>query len=329
MCTGISCSGRSQMGQFFTASLVWVILGFLVRPGLGQALEPVVFAVSTKDLSSAPIYITDRLGNFRGEGIDPRIVIMRSDLQVTGLMSGDVDFAGSVSSVAKAAAIGAPVRIVISFFNGSFFYIVTKPKITNVSQLRGRIVAISRYGSATDFDARATLRHFGLDPSRDVKIIPVGGGGSRLASLVSKRVDAAILTLNERLQAEKAGMRTLLATGEYYKQPVGGMGTSTEKIRSNRERIAKGIRAVYRTLVVMQNNPEVVKEYFGKELAIGREHLDAAYESAMKVFLNTGEMDPKDLAAPYEDARKAATNPPPVSLNDLIDWSILRQVRAR
>ena len=79
----------------------------------------------------------------------------------------------------------------------------------------------------------------------------------------------------------------------------------------------------------MQNNPDVVKEYFEKEPAFGWEHLDAAYESAMKVFLNTGEMDPKDLAAPYEDARKAATNPPPVSINDLIDWSILRQVRAR
>lgn len=325
-----SCKGGNffRFRFFASAPLICALLIIVARSSGAQSLKPVVFAVSTKDVSSSPVWIAEKLGYFKGEGIDGRIVIMRSDLQVTGVISGDVDFAGSLSSVTKAAAVGVPVKIVLSFFNGSFFYIVTKPDITSVEALKGKILAISRYGSATDFDARATLRHFGLDPSRDVKIIAVGGGGNRLASLVSKRVDAAILTINEKLQAERAGMRTLVSTGQHNKQPVGGLGTSVQKIRSNRDGLVRAIRAVYRTLVVMKNDRSAVRGFFEKELAINPEQFDDAYDAVMKVFLPNGEIDAKDLSEPYEDARKAATNPPPVSLNDLIDWTILREVRS-
>jgi len=313
---------------FASAWLIFVFLIIVARSSSAQSLKPMVFAVSTKDVSSSPVWIAGNLGYFKGEGIDARIVVMRSDLQVAGVISGDVDFAGSLSSVTKAAAVGIPVKIVVSFFNGGFFYLVTKPDITNIEGLKGKVVAISRYGSATDFDARATFRHFGLDPSRDVKIIPVGGGGNRLASLVSKRVDAAILTINEKLQAERAGMRTLVSTGQYNKQPVGGLGTSVQKIRSSRDGLVRALRAVYRTLVVMEKDRNAVKGFFEKELAINPEQFDDAYDAVMKVFLPNGEIDAKDLSEPYEDARKAATNPPPVSVNDLIDWSILREARS-
>jgi hypothetical protein len=48
----------------------------------------------------------------------------------------------------------------------------------------------------------------------------------------------------------------------------------------------------------------------------------------MKVLLPDGEIPVSDLVAPYEDARKSATKPPPVALDDLVDWSLLRTARA-
>jgi len=155
-----------------------------------------------------PIFVAEHLGLFKEEGIDAKIVVIRSDIVMKGLVTGDVDFASSVSSVVKAAAIGAPVKTLINFFNGSFFYLVTKPDVSNVNQLKGKTVAISRYGSATDFDARATLRHFNLDPGKDVQILAVGGGPTRIAALVSGRVDSAILNNIEKIPAEKAGMKS-------------------------------------------------------------------------------------------------------------------------
>lgn len=312
----------------FIGWILLVVAGTAVPSAAQTQKNHVVITVSTKDLSSSPVWLAERFGFFRKEGIESKIVVMRSDLQIASVISGDADFAGSLSSVTKAAAVGVPVKIVVSFFNGSFFYLVTKPEITDIKMLRKKTIAISRYGSATDFDVRATLKHFALEAGRDVTILPVGGGTNRLASLVSGRVDGAILTEGEKEHAEKAGMKALFSTGQFNKQPVGGLGTSIEKIRTHREGLLRSLRAVYRAMIVMKNDKNAIKDFFDKELAIGANQFDSAYDSMLKVMLPDGEIQASDLVAPYEDARKAATKPPPVGVDELADWSLLRAARA-
>jgi ABC-type nitrate/sulfonate/bicarbonate transport system substrate-binding protein len=320
---------RIQKLKIFGTIGLAVVIAWTACPSEAQSQKNfVVITVSTKDLSSAPVWLAERFGFFKKEGIDSRIVVMRSDLQIASLMSGDANFAGSLSSVTKAAAVGIPVRIVMSFFNGSFFYLVTKPEITDIKMLSKKTIAISRYGSATDFDARAVFKHFSLEPGRDVTILAVGGGTNRLTSLVSGRVDAAILTEGEKEVAEKAGMKALLSTGQFNKQPVGGLGASVEQIRADREFLVKSLRAVYRAMTVMKNDKNAIREFFDKDLAISGKQFDSAYESMLKVFLPNGEIQPSDLVAPYEDARKAVTKAPPVGVDELADWSLLRAARA-
>jgi ABC-type nitrate/sulfonate/bicarbonate transport system substrate-binding protein len=297
------------------------------RSASAQSLKSVIFAVSATDVSASPIYVAEELGYLKAEGIDSKIVLIRSDIAMKGLVTGDIDFASSISSVVKAAAIGAPVKTVINFFNGSFFYLVTKPGIMNIEQLRGKTVAISRYGSATDFDARAAFRHFNLDPSKDVKILAIGGGPTRIAALVSGHVESAILNNIEKIPAEKAGMKPLLFTGQYLRQPVGGLGIGVQTMTDKREEIRKSMRALYRALTVMRTDRNRVKAVFAKRLEVKPENFDAIYDDAMRVFLPNGEIDLADLAAPYEDARKQAATAPPVPLAALVDYSILQEIR--
>ena len=313
----------------FSISLLLVFALFIVESASlsAQSLKPMVFAVSATDVSASPIFVAEHLGYFKEEGIDAKIVVIRSDIAMKGLITGDVDFASSISSVVKAAAIGAPVKTVINFFNGSFFYLVTKPSITNIDQLKGKTVAISRYGSATDFDARGAFRHFGLDPSKDVKILAIGGGPTRIAALISGHVDSAILNNIEKLPAEKAGMKALLFTGQYLKQPVGGLGTAVQTITERRDDIRKGVKALYRALAIMKTDRNKVRAAFEKALGVKPENFDDIYRDAMKVFLPNGKIDLADLTAPYDDARKQAATAPPVSLNALVDYSILDEVQ--
>lgn len=312
----------------FRILLVFALWIAGIGSGTAQSLKPIVFAVSSpKEVSASPIFIAKHLGYFSEEGVDPKIVVMPSDIGMKGLVSGDVDFASSLSSVSKAAAVGAPLKIVVSFFNGSFFYLVTRPGITHIEQLRGKTVAVSRYGSATDFDARAAFRHFGLDPSKDVSILAVGGGANRLVSLLSGRAEAAIVNNIEKLQAEKSGMKALLFTGQYAKQPVGGLGTSSQRILDRRDDVRRAVRAVYRALALMKTDRNKVKAFFVKELGVKPEQSDDIYGDTMKVFLANGKIDLEDLAGTYEDARKQAINPPQVPLTALVDYSILEEVR--
>ena len=309
-----------------------VTLGILLirdRACFGQSLRPAILSLSSpKEISALPMLFAKHLGYFKEEGIDAKLVIMSSDIAMKGLLTGDVDFASSVSSVIKAAAIGVPVKTVMNFFNGSFFYLVSKPEFTRIEQLRNKTVAISRYGSATDFDARATFRHFGLDPAKDVNILAVGGGTARIAGLISGRFDATILNNLERIAAEKAGMRALLLTGQYVKQPVGGLGTSVQQLSERRDVLRRSLKATYRTFAVMRSDPAKTKAFLVDALDVKPEHTDGIYEDMMKVFLPGGKIDLKDLAETYADARKSAPKPVQIPLAGLVDYSLLDEIQA-
>jgi ABC-type nitrate/sulfonate/bicarbonate transport system substrate-binding protein len=313
-----------------SAAVALLIPIFLLLPtanSAAQGSKRLIFALSTKDSSTAPILTALHFGYFKDEGIDANIVLMRSDIGVKALVTGDADFAASVSSVIKATAVGIPVKTVLNFFNGSFFYLITKPNYTNIQQLRGKTIGVSRYGSAADFDARATFRHFGIDPSKDLKILAAGTPASRISALVAGHVDAVILSNTEKLPAEQAGMKALLFTGQYVKQPVGGLGTSVQRLSERREDIQKGVRAVYRGLLAMKSQRDRVKMVFEKELGVKSEQFDGIYEDTVRVLLPNGTIDLESLREPYEDARRQATNPPQVALANVIDYSVLEEVR--
>jgi ABC-type nitrate/sulfonate/bicarbonate transport system substrate-binding protein len=299
------------------------------RQALGQSLKPAVLSLSSpKEISAAPLLFARYLGYFKDEGIDAKLVVMSSDIAMKGLLTGDVDFASSVSSVVKAAALGVPVKTVINYFNGSFFYLVSKPEFTRIEQLRNKVIAISRYGSATDLDARAAFRHFGIDPSKDITILAVGGGTARIAGLISGRFDATILNVLERIAAEKAGMRALLLTGQYVKQPVGGLGTSVQQLSERRDVLRRSLKATYRTFAVMRSDRAKTKAFLVDALDVKPEHADGIYEDMMKVFLPGGKIDLKDLAETYADARKSAPKPVQIPLAGLVDYSLLDEIQA-
>jgi NitT/TauT family transport system substrate-binding protein len=300
-----------------------------LQVGFAQALRPMIVSVSSpREISAAPMLLAKHLGFFKEEGLDLRFVVMSSDIAMKGLITGDLDFAASVSSVIRAAAVGIPVKTVMNFFDGSFFYLMTKPEIAKVDQLRNKTIAISRYGSATDFDTRGALRHFGLDPAKDVSILAVGGGTARIAGLISGRVDAALLNNVEKLAAEKAGMKALIFTGQYVKQPVGGLGASVQRLKERRDEIRRGLKATFRAAAVMQKERNRTKAFLVEVLDVKSEYADGIYEDMLKVFLPSGKIDLKHLAGSYDEARKQSNNPPPVPLNALVDYSLLDEIQA-
>src|SRR5262245_34334696 len=102
----------------FATLTVWTAQPLTV---FAQPLKPIVISVSSpREISAAPMLMAKYLGYFKDEGLDPRFVVMSSDIAMKGLLSGDVDFAASVSSVVKATAVGIPVKTVMNYFDGSF-----------------------------------------------------------------------------------------------------------------------------------------------------------------------------------------------------------------
>src|SRR5205814_9689551 len=76
-------------------------------------------------------------------------------------------------------------------------------------QRKGGYVALSRFGTASDFVARYALSRIGLVPGKDVAIVQVGGVPDRLGAVLAGKVQGAILNPPASFIGQKKGLNIL------------------------------------------------------------------------------------------------------------------------
>ena len=100
-------------------------------------------------------------------------------------------------------------RFSTALINKFVYSFVTPTTVVKPQDLKGRAVAISRFGSGSDFITRLALKSWGLEPMRDVTILQVGNSPERLAAIVGGKVHGSILSLSQTPRAKALGLRVL------------------------------------------------------------------------------------------------------------------------
>jgi NitT/TauT family transport system substrate-binding protein len=125
------------------------------------------------------------------------------------------------------------------------YVIVADPSVRSANDLRGKRIGVSQLGASPDFIARLGLRRLGLNPEKDVTIVPIGSPGERWASLTAGQVQASLFQTPFTLRARKAGYVTLLdfATQD-FPYIISGVLTTRSYIRSDRETVMNFMRGL-------------------------------------------------------------------------------------
>src|SRR5262245_16609514 len=74
--------------------------------------EHVVVALPSAGGVFAPHYLAEQQGFFREEGLDVEIAVMRGNLGPAGLLSGAVDYTGTITGTVRDAMAGVPSRVI-------------------------------------------------------------------------------------------------------------------------------------------------------------------------------------------------------------------------
>ena len=178
----------------------------------GQGIEKINIGYSGTGITQYVLEMPRRLGIYRKNGLDPLIVYVGSgSLLSQALIGGSFDIAFSQGSEAMLARLrGADQRIVASVANRFNHVYMTAPSITSIKQLKGKKIAVSRFGSGSHFMTNLVLREGGLDPERDVSVLQIGNSGSRLAAILTGSVDGTIMAADFIPQAKKEGLNVLV-----------------------------------------------------------------------------------------------------------------------
>src|SRR5687768_5617485 len=120
---------------------------------------------------------------------------MRANVGQAALVSGEVEFTSAVGSNLKMALQGAPIKTILLLMGTQVMALVAQPAYRSVADLRGKTVGVGVAGASIDQVAQLTLKHYGLEPQRDVSVVPIGDGAIQYEALKLGQVDAVMMSL--------------------------------------------------------------------------------------------------------------------------------------
>jgi len=197
--------------------------------------------------SQAVPFIAKEAKVFEKNGLDVEIIRIGGGSRVIqAMLAGEIRVAhGSSPAVVEANLAGADLVIIASTVNVATFRMMVAPTIKTPSDLRGKKIAISRFGGQTDTLTRYLLDRWKLDPSRDVTLLQSGGGAETAAAMVSKAIDAGLVNPPLHLNLADAGFRTLANLGEMgVPYTSGSIVTTRSFIKSNPDILRRVMRSL-------------------------------------------------------------------------------------
>jgi NitT/TauT family transport system substrate-binding protein len=331
---GKACPERSRgegreeaLDKSITAlSLLFVFL-FLLLPGSGQAQqkignEKIRIAIATSSLAFLVPFVAKDRGFYANHGLETELIQVRPNVAMAALLSGDIDYVELIGSIIRSAAKGAPVRAISTNIKAPFFSFAAQQKYKTIKDLRGAIIGVTAIGGTNYISTRLTLRHFGIDPDKEVKILAIGDEKLMYEAFKIGRVDAVVVAPPFSVLLKREGFPLLAHTAELLSFPFSGIGTTTDRIGRNRAQVKKVLKAEIEALRSIRANAaattEVIRKRFGMDERMARE----SYEAVVDAYSRDGRI-PLDGVETLLSIEKAANQIPQNITADMIVESSL------
>ena len=264
--------------------LIFVVLAGASSPSAAQdkKLERIRIGGGSAGAPQMTMWFAKEAGFYEKHGLAiEAISIPGSSMAIQAMLSGEVpiiQLGGTASMQANLA--GADTVIVATILKKFLFSIFSRPDITRISELKGKLFGATRFGTLSDFASRFALEKNGLNPERDITMVQTGGQPETVLALLTGKVQAAALSVPATMRARKANMRELLdmakLEGTIHQN---GVVTTRKYLKTNEDTVRRFLRAYIEGAALAKKDKAFATKVMSKYLAThDRELLDDAYE---------------------------------------------------
>jgi len=144
----------------------------------------------------------------------------------------------------QSSVSGADLILLANSIDMHLMKLITHPGINGPADLKGKSIAVTRFGSLTDLIVRPLLVSWGLDPKKDVTLLQIGSQRDIATAIALKKVDAGVLSFPTSYYAERTGLKTLYDFTESGSEiPTTTVAISREYGKKNRDSVLRFLRA--------------------------------------------------------------------------------------
>jgi len=209
-------------------------------------------------------------------------------------------------------------------------HIVTPKNVSDIKQLKGKTGGVGRAGTTTEIGMRLGLTRSGIDPSTDVKLVPVGATADALAALSKGVVQFSILVEPFVREAEKLGFKSLVDISA-LNIPFHWNAALTREatIRLKAPLMTKFVRALAEAIHMFKTDKDSTMKIISKFTRITNpDSLERTHQAFAKLLPETPSPSPEGVKT-YLDYL-AATRPEAAKVNpkEFVDLSFVHEVQA-
>ncbi|HEY0725402.1 MAG TPA: ABC transporter substrate-binding protein [Pyrinomonadaceae bacterium] len=233
-----------------------------------------------------PVWLAKDTGIFEKNGLDVQPVFFTGGTTaVMALVSADTPIAQLAGpAVVNSVMAGSDATIIAGGVTSLNYYLQSRADIKTPEQLKGGSVAISRFGSSSDFIARYALTKIGLTPGKDVTIVQIGSTTARVDAVIAGRVQATVVNPPASIIAQKRGMNTLAdlpKLGLVYQHTAAA--TTKKYIRENRDVVRRYVKSqietVHRIYTDKESSIRALARFIGR--SVDRDVLEKTWENLL------------------------------------------------
>lgn len=253
--------GAFLMKIVMLTALLWLAISNFA------AAQTTVVGYSAVTSVFLPFWIGKEAGLYKKEGLDVQLVYIASSTTMAQAMFAREVAISTVNSgsVVNSTLQGGDLVLMGAVMNAAAFYIMTRPEIANVQDLKGKKIGVTRLGSSSDFAIREYLQKHKLQPNRDVNIVQVGGMPELAAALNNGSISAAPLSSPSSHVAQQKGNRVianLADEGIYF--VIAGLTTTRRFLREHRGDAKTFLRVFGRATYFMFQQRDEAKKILTK-----------------------------------------------------------------
>lgn len=287
-----------------------------------QTIEKVRIAYASNSLAFLVPFVAKDRGFYTKHGIEAELIQVRPNVAMAALLSGDIDYVELIGSIIRSAGKGAPVRAISTSIKAPFFSFAANSKFKTMKDLKGATIGVTAIGGTNYVSTRLTLRHYGLDPDKDVKILAIGDEKLMYEAFKVGRVDSVVVAPPFSVILRREGFPLLAHTGELLNFPFSGLGTTLDKIGKNRAQARKLLRGEIEALRFVRANPagttDVIRKRFNMDEKLARE----SYDVVVDAFSRDGRVPLEGVEILLDIEKSAKQIPPNITAEMVVDNSL-------
>jgi len=269
-------------------TLLLALVAFLCSFFASQSIfgaDKIRIAYTSPGPQHGVLWIGDVAGVFKKNNLDLEIIYMPGNISMGSLISGELNFGQMTGALMSPARLqGSDVVMLVSIQELLDDRLVVRPNIKTPEELKGKRIAVSRFGAASHMRVLNMLPRFGLT-DKDITFLQIGDTPARIIAMVGNSADASSFSPPDHLAAVQSGMRVLLNMAElniYYQGT--GLVASQRYVAKNRDIAKRMVKSYVDTIHIVKTNPELAKRAFVKYRKTKDEkQLEDAYQTLLEI----------------------------------------------